>query len=149
MEHKLLAVVNDFRSCWEDCLKGDPVRPHILAYARTGVNREYYVLHRGFHALGVTCVSFIDAIPKVEDDLFADCDAFDVACFYTVWSNERGAGREVLNRAVNFIRATKPWVNYVCTLSPKTDMARRFHTSNGGWLHRANEETDNYCYRLR
>jgi hypothetical protein len=148
MQRKLLAFVDEYRSEWERCLMGDPVRPHIPAYDRTGVNRGYYLLHVGHRVLGVTCVSFIDAIPAVEEDLFADCDSFNVACFYSVWSNERGAGREVLNRSLAHIKVMKPWVKYACTLSPKTDMAKKFHISNGAWLHRENETTDNYCYKL-
>lgn len=143
-----LTVVRDFRSCWEGCLIGDPVRPHIPAWQRVSHNREYFLLNEGYFVRAVTCVAYLDDIPTVEDDLFVDVSLQNVACFYTLWSNVPGSGREVLNRALRHIRATRPYTNLACTLSPKTDMARKFHLTNGAKLFRENELTDNYIYDI-
>jgi len=146
--HKQLRVIREYRPELDTLIANDPVRAHIPAYMRLSANHEIYALDRGSNILGVTCVAYLDSIHSIEDDLFLNCDSYDVACFYTVWSNAPGAGREVLNRTLANIKVMKPWVNYVCTLSPKTEMARRFHTANGAWLHRENETTDNYCYKM-
>lgn len=150
-----LAIVRDFRSPWEECLKGDPVRPHIPAWARVGANREYFLLHRDMHVLAVTCVAYGDNIPKTEEDIFGEKGGYfyptmmDTVCFYTVWSNEKGCGRLVLNLALNHIRHTMPRIQYAYTLSPKSEAVRKFHLSNAARLFRENELTDNYSYDIR
>lgn len=143
-----LTVVRDFRSCWEECLKGDPVRPHIPAWQRVAHNREYFLLNEGHHVHAVTCVAYLDNVPSIEEDLFADVLRQDVACFYTVWSNVQGAGRDVINKTMRHIKVVRPHVKMACTLSPKTPMARRFHLANGAKLFRENELTDNYTYGI-
>ena len=143
-----LTVVLDFRSCWEGCLIGDPVRPHIPVWRRVAHNREYFLLNENYAVHAVTCVAYLDAIPTVEDDLFVDVSRQNVACFYTVWSNVSGAGREVLKKTLHHIKATRPYVDTACTLSPKTLMARRFHLTNYATLYRENELTDNYVYDI-
>ena len=143
-----LTVVHDFRSCWEGCLIGDPVRPHIPAWKRVAHNKEYFVLNENFFVHAVTCVAYLDDIPVIEDDLFVDVSQQNVACFYTVWSNIPGAGRELLNKTLRHIKATRQHVDTACTLSPKTLMARKFHLTNGATLYRENELTDNYVYDI-
>ena len=143
-----LTIVRDFRSCWEGCLIGDPVRPHIPAWKRVAHNKEYFILNESYFVLAVTCVAYLDSIPTIEDDLFVDVSLQNVACFYTVWSNVSGAGRELLNKTLRHIKATRPHVNTACTLSPKTLMARKFHLTNRATLFRENELTDNYVYDI-
>lgn len=143
-----LTVVRDFRSSWEECLKGDPVRPHIPVWQRVAHNREYFLLNKGHFVDAVTCVAYLDEVPTVEEDLFVDVSRQNVACFYTIWSNVPGAGREIINKAVRHIKVVRPYVNVACTLSPKTEMARRFHLNNGATLFRENELTDNYVYDI-
>jgi hypothetical protein len=90
-------------------------------------------------------------VPASESDLFFDTGTYDVAVFYTVWSYPRsvnGAGRKLINKAVDHIRWFKPFVERVVTLSPKTEMARRFHTLNGAFEFRENETTINYEYKI-
>jgi hypothetical protein len=90
-------------------------------------------------------------VPASESDLFFDTGAYDVAVFYTVWSYPRsitGAGRKLINKCVNHIRWFRPFVKRVVTLSPKTEMARRFHISNGAFEFRENETTINYEYKI-
>lgn len=64
-----LTVVRDFRSPWEGCLIGDPVRPHIPAWRRIAHNREYFILNDKYSVHAVTCVAYLDSIPEIEDDI--------------------------------------------------------------------------------
>lgn len=141
-----LTVINDYRSEWEGCLNGDPIRPHIPAWRRVASNRQYFIIneHHAVHA--VTCVAYLDRVPETEDQLFEDCEHFNYCCFYTIWSNRKGCGRELIRRIVKHNRVYMPHVDFYCTLSPKTEMAKKFHTSNGAVLYRQNELTDNYVY---
>lgn len=143
-----LTVVRDAGSMWEWALSYDPVRPHIPFWKRVAANREYYLINEGIDCYAVTCVAYLDSIPTEEDDLFVDPHDMDVVCFYTVWSNKSGFGRKVINQALTNIRITKPYVKLACTLSPKTEMARKFHLTNGATLYRENKLTDNYCYEI-
>jgi len=47
---------------------------------------------------------------------------------------------------VRQIKQTFPTITRFVTLSPKTEMARRFHLKNGAVVFRENEETVNYEY---
>jgi hypothetical protein len=49
--------------------------------------------------------------------------------------------------AVEYIKENKKEIKRFVTLSPKTDMARRFHTRNGAIVFRDNPETVNYEYK--
>jgi hypothetical protein len=45
------------------------------------------------------------------------------------------------------IAAEMPTVTTFVTLSPKTEMARRFHLKNGAGVYRENSDTINYIYK--
>jgi hypothetical protein len=47
---------------------------------------------------------------------------------------------------VLFRSESKPEITRFITLSPKTEMAKRFHTKNGAGVYRENDETVNYEY---
>lgn len=136
---------------FHDWLIYDPVRPNIPRYMRYGHNRGIFVLTEDGHPQAISCCAFIGEIPPNEERLLADHDEFNVAVFYTVWAMEnstKGSGRMIINQGLNHIRWFKPHVKYVVTLSPKTEMARKFHLSNGATVYRENEDTINYEYRL-
>ena len=62
-------------------------------------------------------------------------DDLDTAVFYTVWSYQKGAGRQIINQAQmhlheKFGHKIKKYV----TLSPLTRVAERFHLRNGAIL---------------
>lgn len=136
------------------CLLDDPVRPYIPSYMRYAHNRGVFSLTTDdiyYQPQAIACCTYMGHIPVGEADLFEDDGAYDVAVFYTVWSYPKsvtGAGRKILNRALSHIRWYRPRVTRVVTLSPKTDMARRFHLSNGAFVFRENETTINYEYKL-
>jgi hypothetical protein len=89
-----------------------------------------------------------NANPHIEEELFYDdCNIHDVACLYTIWSIKRGAARKLVLNMLHHLKTEKN-VRCVVTLSPYTDMAKRFHLSNGAFLYRENELTVNYEYHL-
>ena len=95
----------------------------------------------------VVCVSFTNSLPISEMDLVGRIHTGNIAIFYTVWSKEKGLGRLVLNETLNIIskRAT---IKRFITLSPKTEMAKRFHLSNGASLLQENFDTNNFEYKV-
>jgi len=66
--------------------------------------------------------------------------------FYTIWSYAAGAGKDLLEEVQDHIKASKANIKNFVTLSPKTEMARRFHHKNGATTYRENEDTINYKY---
>lgn len=68
--------------------------------------------------------------------------------FYTIWSYEKGCGRDLINKASEYIKLEYPQIQNLVTLSPKTEMAEKFHIRNGAWKFRENPETINYAYEL-
>jgi hypothetical protein len=55
----------------------------------------------------------------------------------------------LLAAAVHGIKEQYPSVTRFVTLSPKTNMARRFHLKNGAIVFRENDDTVNYEYITR
>ncbi|SVB86304.1 uncharacterized protein METZ01_LOCUS239158 [marine metagenome] len=103
----------------------------------------------------VCCVALLDKIPTTEEELMSYGKG-DIAVFYTVWSvpatlgrsipKEKGQARKLLNMVIEEI-SQKPVTRYV-TLSPKTEMATKFHLNNGAVLLKENELTFNFEYKL-
>ena len=128
-------------------LKDDPVRPEIPATERVNQNSRIYMLKDGDQTRAVTCVKFLDAIPAAVDDLVELVGSAKTAVFYTIWSYTAGAGRELIVKAQESIKQEFPDIDTYVTLSPKTEMARRFHLKNGAGIYRENSDTVNYIYK--
>jgi hypothetical protein len=94
----------------------------------------------------MVCVSLHDFVPSQVSDLSTSSDQPNTAIFYTIWSYEPGAGALLLRQTVGAIRTRFPNITRFVTLSPKTEMARRFHTRNGAGVLRENPDTVNYEY---
>jgi hypothetical protein len=128
-------------------LSQDPVRPHIPHDLRVGANRDIFVARSDDqHAKAITCVSYQKNIPEHEGQLFELTTDPEVVVFYTIWSYEPGAGRELIFAARDWITVNKPEIKRFVTLSPPTEMARRFHIKNGAKVYRQNPESVNYEY---
>jgi hypothetical protein len=97
--------------------------------------------------LAVTCVKFLDGIPSAVEDLAQAAVHTNTAVFYTIWSYAAGAGRTLIEQAQQQIQQAHPEVDTYVTLSPKTEMARRFHHKNGAETYRENPDTVNYLYK--
>lgn len=143
----MLHLIQDIADYFFQFLKEDPVRPQIPTDQRVGPNRDIFVLHEQQRVDAITCVSYCARIPEKETDLFGSIDP-SIAVFYTIWSYRQGAGRELLLNSVDSISKNHPYIKRFVTLSPKTDMARRFHLRNGALICQENQDTINYEYLL-
>jgi len=128
-------------------LKDDPVRPEIPADRRVNQNSRIYMLKDGDQTRAITCVKFLDGIPAAVEDLVDGVSSATTAVFYTIWSYTAGAGRDLIVEAQRSIEAEFPGIQTYVTLSPKTEMARRFHLKNGARELRENLDTINYIYK--
>tara|TARA_B100000131_G_scaffold168602_1_gene162986 strand:+ start:9220 stop:9654 length:435 start_codon:yes stop_codon:yes gene_type:complete len=128
---------------------GDPVRPHLSASFKSSNGREVFGLKDPDGSfLSFICIAYTEGVPSCEKDLETMVvENPNVAVPYTVWSVKRGAGREIVNKAIDFIRDSGK-AKKVITLSPLTDMAKSFHLKNKASLIRVNETTANFEYRL-
>jgi len=143
----MLHLIETLGDKFLDFLSQDPVRPHIPAEQRVGDNRDIFVLRScSDEARAITCVSYQNSVPETESDLFTMTSEPDTAVFYTIWSYKPGAGKKLLVSAVAHIKQHRPNIKRFVTLSPKTEMAKRFHTNNGAITFRENVETTNYEY---
>ena len=144
----MLHVIQDLQDNLLNLIKDDPVRPEIPAEQRVNANSKIFVLKDdNDQPIAVTCVKFLEIIPKNVDDLADTVVNTNTAVFYTIWSYAQGAGRRLIAEAQEKIRQEQPEVTTYVTLSPKTEMARRFHLKNGAEVFQENETTVNYLYR--
>ena len=143
----MLHIIQDIADRFYRFLTEDPVRPNIPTEYRVGLNRDIFVLHEQDTVDAITCVSYTPRVPKNESELF-HTDNPSVAVFYTIWSYRPGAGRELILDSVRKIRQDHPEIKRFVTLSPKTEMARKFHIRNGASILQENSDTINYEYSL-
>lgn len=127
-------------------IKDDPVRPHIPLEQRINDCAEILILKAGEEVLAATCMQWLSDIPADEQDLVAMGKDKNVAVFYTIWSYSPGAGAALLQRAAAWLLKDYPAINSIVTLSPPTEMARKFHLKNGAVVHKTNETSVNYKY---
>jgi hypothetical protein len=144
----MLHIIRDLGDDLTRLIKDDPVRPEIPLEQRVNDNSEIYVLKDdNDQPIAVTCVKFLSQIPKSVDDLVDTVVNTNTAVFYTIWSYAAGAGRSLIEQAQAEIKKTHPEVDTYVTLSPKTEMARKFHHKNGATTYRENETSVNYMYK--
>lgn len=142
----MLHLIRDLSDRFFALLNEDPVRPHIPHETRIGKNKDIFVLEEQDQPGAITCVSYQLSIPEDEHNLFEICDDPNTAVFYTIWSYKSGKGRQLILDSVNYIQEHRSSVMNFVTLSPKTEMARKFHLSNGAKVLRENANTINYVY---
>jgi hypothetical protein len=144
----MLHIINNLQDEFLRLIKDDPVRPELSLEFRVNDNSRVFVLkNEANEPLAVTCVKFLADIPATVDELANAVINTNTAVFYTIWSYAAGAGRELIEQAQAQITQENPEVKTFVTLSPKTEMARRFHHKNGATTFRENAETINYLYR--
>lgn len=144
-------------------VKDDPVRPHLTADFRTSSHREVYALYEDKYAeqddpsddiKAIICVAYTNTVPTTESELDVysqqacqDGQRGNIAVFYTVWSYEKGAGREIVNSVAKELNDNSRATKFV-TLSPLTEMAERFHLRNGAELLEKHSSCQNFEYTL-
>ena len=143
----MLHLIESLTDKFFELIYQDPVRPNVPHVDRIGANKDIFVFRdEDDKVKAITCVSYQSSIPTKESELFETTDNPSLAVFYTIWSYVPGAGRALIFDAVRHIKETRPEITRFITLSPKTEMAKRFHTKNGAGVYRENDETVNYEY---
>ena len=141
-------------------IQEDPVRPELDNIFRTSYGRKIFGVKFKDEIHAVMCFAFTDDIPKsVEElDLFSQ-DAFlknvqrdpdkvgRIAIAYTVWSKKKGGGKLIVKEVYKMIKKSNH-LNRLVTLSPLTEMARKFHLRNGAVELQVNETTQNFEYKV-
>lgn len=145
----MLTFIRDLSNTLLDFIKDDPVRPEISKDFRVSDGRMVAALVEEEEPTAPTamvCVSFHDFVPQDVNDLSTTTQVPTTAVFYTIWSYKAGKGKELLIQAVKEIQKQHPSIVRFVTLSPKTEVARRFHLKNGAIVFRENLDTVNYEY---
>ena len=137
----------------------DPVRPELDNIFRRSYGRKIFGVKYKKEIYAVMCFAFTDQIPKSVEELdkFSH-DAYlqsaqrsqnigQIAIAYTVWSKKKGGGKLIVNEVFKRIKKSNH-LNRLVTLSPLTEMATKFHTSNGATLVSVNENTQNFEYNI-
>ena len=139
--------------------KEDPVRPELDNKFRTGYGRKIYGVEYQGEIHAVMCFAYTNKIPKSVEELEKlSTDAFlqtamrdqtggQIAIAYTVWSKKKGGGKLIVKEVFKKIKKSNH-LNRLVTLSPLTEMATKFHTSNGAKLVQKNETTQNFEYNV-
>ena len=143
MLHTITTITDEL----ELLIKDDPVRPEIPMSDRINTNSRIYLLKNGDNTSAVTCVKFLESVPAAVEDMAGLIETATTAVFYTIWSYAAGAGRTLIQEAQKSIKEEFPDIQTYVTLSPKTEMARRFHLKNGASELRENLNTINYIYK--
>tara|TARA_S200000501_G_scaffold342204_1_gene352161 strand:- start:396 stop:974 length:579 start_codon:yes stop_codon:yes gene_type:complete len=138
----------------------DPVRPELDNKFRTSYGRKIYGVKFKDEIHAVMCFAFTDEIPKSVEELdLLSKDAYlkniqrdpnkvgKVAIAYTVWSKKKGGGKLIVNEVFKMIKKSNH-LNRLVTLSPLTDMAKKFHLRNGATQLQVNKTTQNFEYRV-
>jgi hypothetical protein len=93
----------------------------------------------------VICVAHLKRIPTTETELMKyGWGTFSI--FYTVWSSEKGLGRKIIEETKTLLQG-QHFNNRYITMSPKTEMATKFHLKNGAILLQENQTTNNFEYK--
>ena len=140
-------------------ISDDPVRPELSNDFRTSYGRKIFGVKYKDEIHAVMCFAFTNKIPKTVDELdqFSK-DAFlqsvnrdqnvgKIAIAYTVWSKKKGGGKLIVKQVYKMIKRSNH-LNRLVTLSPLTEMARKFHLRNGAVELQVNEETQNFEYKV-
>jgi hypothetical protein len=139
-------------------VKDDPVRPHIPGDWRVENGREVYALYEDQYAehapvdfegpRAIICVAYTNGVAWNEDYMDKQYENPNTAMFYTVWSYDRGAGRQIVLDVANHIKSTREDIHRYVTLSPLTEMAEKFHLRNGAQFLERYDECQNFEYTL-
>ena len=125
-----------------EVLKDDPVRPHIEKLDKVG--KQVFVLD---DLSAVICTCYCNDVPTTEAELEEyRNDLGTTLIAYTVWSNKKGAGRDIVNKLLDIAKQND--VERLVTLSPLTEMAEKFHLKNGAKFLAKHKECQNFEYKI-
>ncbi len=142
-------MLNTPHSPLAELILGDPVRPHIPIETRFNNGEVWMLTNEQDDVAAVLCVSWQDFVPESESQLFQCSEVSpSVAVFYTVWSLSPGSGQRIIQEAQKRLKTHYSNIKRAVTLSPPTDMARKFHLRNGATELKVNPTTVNFEYSL-
>lgn len=143
----MIYIIKDSLDPLANYLKDDPVRPHIPDEQRFGSNRAVLALTDNHAVRAVVCTRLCSFIPSSEEELLQDnSENPDTAVFYTIWSYSPGAGQQLIREGLAKFKKENPNLKRFVTLSPLTELAKKFHLKNGATIFRVNDTTVNYEY---
>ena len=138
----------------------DPVRPELSLEFRQAYGRKIFGIRDDEGDIAaIMCFAFTHEIPKsVEEMDVMSKDAAmqavhragvqgSIAIAYTVWAKKKGGGKHMVNEVYKMIKGSNH-LNRLVTLSPLTDMARKFHLKNGAKEVQVNLTTQNFEYDI-
>jgi hypothetical protein len=143
----MLHIINSITDSFIEFIKDDPVRPEIPSEFRVSQNRYIAALIENNKPSSMVCISLHDFIPESVEDLFRTSSEPTTAVFYTIWSYAPGSAACLLRACLEDITNRYNLINTFVTLSPKTEMARKFHLKNGAVIFRENLDSVNYRYK--
>ena len=142
-----------------DC-EEDPVRPELDLAFRQAYGRKIFGLKdEEGDICAIMCFAFTNDVPKTveEMDVMSKDAAMqavhragvqgNIAIAYTVWAKKKGGGKHMVNEVYKMIKDSSH-LNRLVTLSPLTDMARKFHLKNGAKEIQINSTTQNFEYDI-
>ena len=149
---ELIDAVTDFS------IEKDIVRPEYDVEFRISEDREVFAWGRSLIPYQVysalCCVAYCNEIPinmeqLTEYSINHSPYRGDIAVAYTVWncSDTKGSGRSLI-LALQKHFSSHANINRLVTLSPLTEMAKKFHLSNGAKLLSTNPESYNFEYAI-
>ena len=138
----------------------DPVRPELSLEFRQSHGRKIYgIKDEEGDIAAVMCFAFTNDVPtSVEEMDTMSKDAAmqavhragiqgSMAIAYTVWAKKKGGGKHMVNEVYKMIKQSSH-LHRLITLSPLTDMARKFHLKNGAKEVQVNLTTQNFEYDI-
>ena len=154
-EHEINLIEMPYIDCGED-----PVRPELDLAFRQAYGRKIYGLkdEQG-DICAIMCFAFTNQVPKTveEMDVMSKDAAMqavhragvqgNIAIAYTVWAKKKGGGKHMVNEVYKMVKKSSH-LNRLVTLSPLTEMARRFHIKNGAKELQVNDQTQNFEYDI-
>ena len=138
MLHQTKLKLNKVTNQAQVKIKDDPVRDVSYTF-RTTQGRNIYTIQDK----AVVCIANTFELPITMQELkmYSQENAKEFTIFYTVWSYEKGYGRTILNELLQILQTER-----FVTLSPKTEMAKKFHLRNGAKLLSDNKTSYNFEY---
>ena len=129
-----------------EIIRDDPVRPNIALEDRINDRAKIYLWCEQDQIRSAVCVALCDAVPDSEHTLLTTpVGELTVAVAYTIWSYSAGAAQQLIFALRDQLPDS---VVKMVTLSPQTEMARKFHERNGAKLVRENADTWNFEYAI-
>ena len=127
-------------------IRDDPVRPNIALEDRINDRAKIYLGCEQDQIRSAVCVALCDAVPDSEHTLLTTpVGELTVAVAYTIWSYSAGAAQQLIFALRDQLPDS---IVKMVTLSPQTEMARKFHERNGAKLVRENADTWNFEYAI-